>query len=517
MKLLAWYQNPIFRREMLTRWRHPTSFLLVVAYALAIAAAVWWQVLSAPRNDINTARLGHDIWQTLTITQILGWILLGPALTAGAIASEREKGHLDALLLSPLSASEIVNGKMLGALSLASLLLLVPLPAIALCFLLGGVSPGEFLSSLVLQFGTALSGMSFGLVASAHSRNNGHAIVQALFRGLCAQAVMVAFCCLPISPLIAMNSVGSVQETSQWISLIFLAIHFFIARRQLHNAMQAVAKPLPEVPRSTDMLETATPLDVLNTLPATMTEAATETARQMPAPRLAWLNFSNPVLQREAQARFRFKWSGSRSTNDVIVSLTVIGFFIYVLPLTLMAWFEPDRSKELWWMLSYPWLLCTVIAAALTASATFTSEREGGHWPLLWLTPLPHRDIIGGKVGGVLLGLVYWSLWMLPFWIPCFFHLPFSTIAITFLLSLSAIWLAANIGLCLSALCKKSGTALNWTLIALLIWWFLYPPWQNWQTISLPFAFLHAMLLFSLGELLYAVTHRILHRAPYED
>ena len=516
MNKFSWPDNPVFRREMLTRWRHPAAFVLVVAYALVIAVAVGWQIYDTPATEELEATLGHDIWATLTITQTIGWLLLGPALTAGALAGEREKGHLDALLLSPLSTSQIVNGKMLGALSLTVLLLLVPLPAIALCFLLGGVSPGEFMASLVLHFSTALFGMSLGMVASAHSRNSGQAIVQALFRRFIAQATMLVFCCVPISPLIALAYLlGASQDAPYWLCFIFLLVHVSLSRIQLRNAAQALSQPLPEA-RHSPMLETATPLAVLNTLPVTMADSVTQTARRAPLRNAAWLHFENPVLQREAQARLRFKWSSNAGINDVVLGSAVLVFTGYVAPLTLMAWFEPQRCRDLWWLIAYPWLICAIIAAALTSAGTFTREREGGHWPLLWLTPLRHGEIIGGKLGGVLMGIAYWSLCLLPFWIPCFFRLPFSVTVSTFCLIMGAVWLAANIGLCFSALCKKSGTALNWTIISLVVWLLVHPPWQEWQTISLFSALTHTFVLLWLGELLYVATHRILHHAPYE-
>ena len=533
---------------MLTRWRHPAAFVLVVAYAVVIAAAVGWQVYKAPKIGNDTAKLGHDIWATLTITQTLGWIFLGPILTSGAIAAERERGLLDGLLLSHLTAREIVNGKMLGALSLVVLLLLVPLPAIALCFLLGGVSPAEFWASLVLNFGTALSGLGFGIAASAGSKNSGIALGQALLRASIAQVLMAIpiCCCVPLSPIIAsLYLVQASIDAPNWLCLVYLLMHYAIARRQLQSAAQAATKALPEpiLGYQTDHYGQTAPLQesvrtgewsagvppafwayTAGGTPALQTYAiaypdsfpvASPSRNRLRAPLLC--DFANPILQREAQKRLRFRWSDNNATNDLLLTVTLIGFSIYFLPLTLMAWFEPTRSKELWWMVSYPWLVLTTIAATLTAASTFTRERESGHWPFLWLTPLSHGEIIGGKLGGVLIGIAYWSLLMVPFWLACALRLPLLLLVPTLMLTVGAVWLGANIGLFFSALCKKSSAALNWTIIALFAWWLWHPPWQNWQTLGAGAHFWHALILFCGGELLYLATHRILRRAPYED
>ena len=53
--------------------------------------------------------------------------------------------------MSRLTPLQIVTGKLLSALSFIGLMMVVPLPSIAICFLLGGVSPGEFCLAALLQ------------------------------------------------------------------------------------------------------------------------------------------------------------------------------------------------------------------------------------------------------------------------------------------------------------------------------------------------------------------------------
>lgn len=534
-KSFAWYWNPVFQREMLTRWRHPTSFIVVVAYALVIAGAVAWQLHNTPQGDNTEAALGRMIWQSLTVTQTLAWMALGPVLAAASLAGEREKGHLQALFLSPLTAREIVSGKMNGALSLVVLLLLVPLPAIALCFLLGGVSPEEFLASLVINFATALSGLSFGMVASAQSRDAGQAIFKALGRALWAYILMVLPCCFPFfNPAVA-SSILTEPDGAEtgWLllgSFIFLLVHLAITQRQLNHAVREVVKPLPESSVSPELHwsqwdELHWPQGDSATIEETYQQSNASNAAHRERLRVPfWMRFShfaNPVMQREARRAVQFKWSNQSGTNDALLGLAVLVFAAYVLPLSLVAWsllhkYDAQKDKMIWWMVSYPWLICATMAAALGAAGSFTREREGGHWASLWLTPLTHREIIGGKLGGFLFGIGYYSLWLLPFWIPCCLILPPALTLSTFWLTLSSIWLAANIGLFFSALCKKTGTALNWTILAFFAWWLLYPPWTNWETIALSGALGQGALLLFIGELLYLLTHRILHRAPYE-
>ena len=141
--------NPIVTREVLARWRHFRSFGLLFAYSALLSAMVGIIYASGSRSE-TAAHRGHDLFVALTIGQVVGWMMLAPGLTATSIAGEREQGLLEAVQLSHLSGIRIAWGKLLSALFLVGLMLLVPLPIIAICFFTGGVSPAEFAIGLTL-------------------------------------------------------------------------------------------------------------------------------------------------------------------------------------------------------------------------------------------------------------------------------------------------------------------------------------------------------------------------------
>lgn len=93
-------------------------------------------------------------------------LFLAPALTAGAISTERERGTLEHLFLTPQRTTAIVIGKFLGALSQLLLVLLSGLPVVAIVYFYGGVSPMEvvkgYLTILLVSFFYA----SLGFLAS---------------------------------------------------------------------------------------------------------------------------------------------------------------------------------------------------------------------------------------------------------------------------------------------------------------------------------------------------------------
>jgi ABC-type transport system involved in multi-copper enzyme maturation permease subunit len=168
--------NPILTRELRARWRGGRSMVLVFGYVALLAFTTGLLYASSSiSNDSSQmtgqmARVGHDLFLTLSGLQIVAWMLIAPALTATGIAGERERGLLDMLQLTPLSPARICGGKLGSSLLLVLLLMFAPLPVTSLCFLLGGVSPGEFGIALALQTATIASGMCLGLWASSRSR-----------------------------------------------------------------------------------------------------------------------------------------------------------------------------------------------------------------------------------------------------------------------------------------------------------------------------------------------------------
>ena len=181
--------NPLIAREMRARWRNPRAFGLILVYVAMLAAAMvgsysfpaptWVKVPTSQRLQV----LGHHMFQTLTWMQTLAWLLIAPALTATSIAAERECGLLEGMTLSHLTPRHIVAGKLLAALSFMLLVLLVALPIVTTCFIMGGVAPTDLFLATLLQAVTAINCAIMGLLCSAWSRRAGEAAARRLCPG----------------------------------------------------------------------------------------------------------------------------------------------------------------------------------------------------------------------------------------------------------------------------------------------------------------------------------------------
>ena len=167
--------NAVLMRELRAALRSARPFALIALY-VAVLGAMTLSVFPA-NQEISVDRApggqnaGKQLYWTFVGMQAFLVLLILPAIAAGAISQEREQRTLEPLILTPLTPLQIVWGKAVGVLSLAGLLLLSTLPLTSLCFLLGGVSPGELVAAYSILMGLAIFTTSIGLYCSAKWAN----------------------------------------------------------------------------------------------------------------------------------------------------------------------------------------------------------------------------------------------------------------------------------------------------------------------------------------------------------
>jgi len=116
-----------------------------VAYGLALLVlmSTAWLVLTGTQliRDVgDLARFGMSLFQLLAPLQLAVATFFAALLAASAVAQEKDRQTLVLLLLTKLSNSELVLGKLLASLLNVLMLLAVALPMFMLSALFGGVS-----------------------------------------------------------------------------------------------------------------------------------------------------------------------------------------------------------------------------------------------------------------------------------------------------------------------------------------------------------------------------------------
>ena len=104
--------GPVFERELAATARSGRAFALRSIYGLALLAVAIATYRNLDPGPMQVTRLAGDLFRNLVQAQAVAVILLTPALVAGAIAGEAQRGTLQDLLTTDLTAAEVVLGKL---------------------------------------------------------------------------------------------------------------------------------------------------------------------------------------------------------------------------------------------------------------------------------------------------------------------------------------------------------------------------------------------------------------------
>ncbi|MCS6863327.1 MAG: hypothetical protein NZT92_23720, partial [Abditibacteriales bacterium] len=142
------FSNPLLVKELRLALRHGRPFWLMGAYVGVLALVVAYAYPNEIRIEPGRSpEVGRDIFLIFSTAQALLVALLTPAIASIALTLEREKQTLGTLLISGLSASEIVTGKFFYSLFHIFLLMIASLPLTSVCFMLGGVAVNELIAA----------------------------------------------------------------------------------------------------------------------------------------------------------------------------------------------------------------------------------------------------------------------------------------------------------------------------------------------------------------------------------
>ena len=445
--------NPILALEVRARWRSNRSFLLlfVVACALASVGLIAYAdavssgglsgyIVSAPNGNADNARanaIGRALFMVLAHANIIAWLFIAAASAAPAIARERERGLLESLQLSHVSAASQIVARLAANLALLSALQLVLAPVYAVAFLMGGVSPAEVGAAFYLVACSAILGSCVGLWFSARAhRPNG-----ALFSALGALALFSAaiyfyfgrgitgsvanICLFHPSAFFFALTIPNFDWTMHWggspalclatVSagwLAFCAVTLWSATRNVGHILAPALWG-----------QNSTLVDKLRARQS----APSATAPPSPAKRRAsgalladlsferFTNFSNPMLAREVRARFRLRRVG------LALSLVRGALFVGACAVWIgeVYWlFETGSRAAMVPYTALGLLLVGMACLSVVAATSWTREREGGTWESLRLSLLTSSEILRAKWLSPLVSFSYYSapLWiLLPF------------------------------------------------------------------------------------------------------
>ena len=171
-KIPLW-KNPVIVKEFQTRMRGNRAFLLFIAHLLilGIVIALFYLVFKSALSSTNALAerrvFGKAIFGMIVWMEMVTVSFIAPALTSGAISSERERQTFDLLRVTLLPARSLVVGKYLSGMVFILLLLFTSIPLQSPAFLIGGVLLEEIVIASLILLVTAVAFCAIGIFFSS--------------------------------------------------------------------------------------------------------------------------------------------------------------------------------------------------------------------------------------------------------------------------------------------------------------------------------------------------------------
>ena len=166
---MRWGLGPVFIYECLANSRRWQTYALRSAGVAALLIAMGSIASTSMQGSGNTwrqyAALGEGYFFALIGVELALVILAGPAATAGAICVDRARGTLAHMLMTELSNSEIVLGKLAARLLPIFGLVACTWPVMAISSLLGGIDPIALSVAFAIIVAMSVLGCTIALAA----------------------------------------------------------------------------------------------------------------------------------------------------------------------------------------------------------------------------------------------------------------------------------------------------------------------------------------------------------------
>jgi len=180
--------GPVFACEWLTTARSWRLYALRLLFGLGLLLILWIVAYSEPswmreggeRSIQQQAEAGRTFSATIIATQLSLMLLIAPATTAGTLCMDKARGTLSHVLVTDLTNSEIILGKLAARVLPALGLILSTLGLVAICTLMAGIDPQVLTGATLVTLGVTILGASLSLAISVWASKT-HEVVMASY------------------------------------------------------------------------------------------------------------------------------------------------------------------------------------------------------------------------------------------------------------------------------------------------------------------------------------------------
>ncbi len=192
---------------------------------------------------------------------------------------------------------------------------------------------------------------------------------------------------------------------------------------------------------------------------------------------------NNPILRRELKSALRTRVALMLAAAYLVILAGVIWM---MWPASGVYSQAEQASRSIVLAFTVTQLMLVILYAPAFAATAITAEKEQRSYELLFATLLRPVDIVAGKLWSSILCLVIFVVLSFPFFASCFFLGAVSgkETALIYLIAVVSAVFFGLLGLSISALARRSQSALIWTYLAILLVcalpWVPYVLLQNW-------------------------------------
>ncbi|MGI9497697.1 MAG: ABC transporter permease subunit [Mariniblastus sp.] len=441
--------GPVFTREAVVAPRRPRHHVMRTVYAVALLLLICtaWMILKGTQiiqNVGDMARFGAILFQILAPLQLALVMFLSAIQAASNIAIEKDRQTLILLLMSRLTNSELVLGKLFASLLSIGVMLITSLPIFMLIVLFGGTSFEQVGWTFAVTLMTCVAAGSLGAIVALWREKTFQTLALVamgivFWLGLCegiglAGPVVAGFTGAEIagamSPIrtIMAASHPTVSSTWSFSVLPFLLLSSFISVLLCGVAIWKVRywNPSRDVRSGQPSSEEAEANHHLNVVDAREGSADSGAAESLTGQEVVEQSeglrtghvddrarmanqdsrrvWDNPVLWREMKT-----WAYGRKILFIRGAYWLLAAFVFFAVFSLVDSGAATRvtadagvTIPLAARPLAPFILVSIVMVNALAVTSITTERDGRALDLLMVTDISPREFLFGKIGGVL-------------------------------------------------------------------------------------------------------------------
>jgi hypothetical protein len=182
--------NAIWLREMRQSARLARTPWVLFGLSISLSLLMCSIGGLAASSETTPASIGGALFQVFFSLAYLVVVVVGPAVAANGVASEREGRTWEAVQLTGLRPQDVARGKFMAAYTTIALYIVVLAPVGALSFLFGGVTATEVVVAFAFLFLMAGLAVAFGLAVSSLMSSLRGAIVVTLMLAIATGPVL---------------------------------------------------------------------------------------------------------------------------------------------------------------------------------------------------------------------------------------------------------------------------------------------------------------------------------------